>query len=107
MAPPLNLMDLKIFYAPARLATPAISLEDFAAELAISFRGKPQAGSLCSDSFQNVLKKDFEAIAAREGRSVAQVCDAFLKASSEIYMKKGPKFLQRFLSRQKKESSSE
>jgi hypothetical protein len=51
------------------------------------------------------LKKDLEAIADREGRSVAQVCDAFLKASSEIYMKKGPKFLQRFLSRQKKEDS--
>jgi hypothetical protein len=49
------------------------------------------------------LKKDLEAIAAREGRSVAQVCDAFLKAGSETYMKKGPKFLQRFLSRQKKE----
>lgn len=53
------------------------------------------------------LKKDLEAIAAQEGRSVAQVCDAFLKASSEIYMRKGPKFLQRFLSRQKKEKSSE
>ena len=53
------------------------------------------------------LKKDLEAIADREGRSVAQVCDAFLKASSEIYMKKGPKFLQRFLSRQRKEGSSE
>jgi hypothetical protein len=51
------------------------------------------------------LKRDLEAIAAREGRSVAQVCDAFLKASSEIYMKKGPKFLQRFLSRQKKDPS--
>jgi hypothetical protein len=51
------------------------------------------------------LKKNLEAIADREGRSVAQVCDAFLKASSEIYMKKGPKFLQRFLSRQKKEGS--
>ena len=51
------------------------------------------------------LKKNLEAIADREGRSVAQVCDAFLKASSEIYMKKGPKFLQRFLSRQKKEDS--
>jgi len=53
------------------------------------------------------LKKDLEAIADREGRSVAQVCDAFLKASSEIYMKKGPKFLQRYLSRQKKEGTSE
>lgn len=53
------------------------------------------------------LKKDLEAIAAREGRSVAQVCDAFLKAGSETYMKRGPKFLQRFISRQKKEGSSE
>jgi hypothetical protein len=51
------------------------------------------------------LKNDLEAIAAREGRSVAQICDAFLKAGSEIYLKKGPKFLQRFLSRQKKEPS--
>jgi hypothetical protein len=51
------------------------------------------------------LKKTLEAIAAREGRSVAQICDAFLKAGSEIYGRKGPKFLQRFLSRQKKEPS--
>jgi hypothetical protein len=51
------------------------------------------------------LKKDLEAIAAREGRSVAQVCDVFLKAGSEIYMKKGPKFLKRFLFRQEKNPS--
>ena len=51
----------------------------------------------------SALKKDLEAIAAREGRSVAQICDAFLKVGSEIYMKKGPKFFQRFLSLQKKE----
>jgi hypothetical protein len=49
------------------------------------------------------LKQDLEAIAAREGRSVAQICDVFLKVGSEIYLKKGPKFLQRFLSSQKKE----
>jgi hypothetical protein len=54
MAPSLNVMDLKSFYALARLATPAISIEDFAAELATSFRLKPQAGSACSDPFQNV-----------------------------------------------------
>ena len=52
------------------------------------------------------LKKDLEAIADREGRSVAQVCDAFLKFGSEIYMKKGPKFLQRFLTRQNKDRPS-
>ena len=52
---------------------------------------------------QSGLKKNLEVIAAREGRSVAQICEAFLKAGSEGYKKKGPKYLQRFLSRQKKE----
>jgi hypothetical protein len=41
LAPPLNVMDLKIVHLPAGLATPAISLQDFPAELAISFRVKP------------------------------------------------------------------
>ena len=36
-APPLDVMDLEIFHTPARLASPAISLQDFLAELAISF----------------------------------------------------------------------
>lgn len=36
-APPLNLMDLKILHVPARLTTPAISLQDFAAMLEIKF----------------------------------------------------------------------
>ncbi len=54
---------------------------------------------------QSGLKKILEVIAAREGRSVAQICEAFLKAGSEGYKKKGPKYLQRFLSRQKKEDS--
>jgi predicted HicB family RNase H-like nuclease len=43
------------------------------------------------------LKKEMEIIAAREGRSVAQVCEAFLKAGSENYKKKGSGYLQRFL----------
>jgi hypothetical protein len=43
------------------------------------------------------LKRDLEAIAAREGRSVAQVCEAFLKAGSETYRREGGKLLQRFL----------
>ena len=37
LAPRLNVMDLKIFHPPARLATPAVSLQNFAAKLAISF----------------------------------------------------------------------
>ena len=46
-APRLDVMDLKIFHSPARLATPAISPQNFTAKLAISFRIKPQAGPLC------------------------------------------------------------
>jgi hypothetical protein len=40
-APPLNVVNLKILHAPAQLATPSISLQDFTAELAISFRREP------------------------------------------------------------------
>ena len=36
-----NVMDLKIFHAPARLTTPAIPLQNFTAELTIGFRIKP------------------------------------------------------------------
>jgi len=43
------MMDLKIFHSSARLAAPAISCDHFAAKLAISFRIKPQAGSLLLD----------------------------------------------------------
>jgi hypothetical protein len=49
-----DVMNLKILHAPARLASPAISLQDFTAELAISFRIKPQPGPLCSDPLQSV-----------------------------------------------------
>jgi hypothetical protein len=53
------------------------------------------------------LKKELEAIAARECRSMAQICEAFLKAGSESYKKEGAKILQRFLTQQgKKEAAS-
>lgn len=51
------------------------------------------------------LKKDLEAIADREGRSVAQICDAFLKAGLEAYRKSGSKYVQRFISRQEQDRS--
>ncbi len=56
---------------------------------------------------QSELKKTLETIAAREGRSVAQICEAFLKGGSETYRKKGPQSLQRFLSRQKRDDLAE
>jgi hypothetical protein len=49
------------------------------------------------------VKSDLEEIASSEGRSVAQICEVFLRAGIESYGKKGSSFLQRFLSRQKKE----
>ena len=45
------------------------------------------------------LKREVETIAAREEQSVARICEAFLLAGSEVYKKRGTKFLQRFLGR--------
>src|SRR6267143_1884100 len=42
-APGLDVVNLKTLDAPARLATPAVSVQDFTAELAISFRIKDQS----------------------------------------------------------------
>jgi hypothetical protein len=53
-APRLNVMDLQILHAPAGLTAPVVSLQDFTAKLAISFRVKPQAGPLCTDPLQKV-----------------------------------------------------
>ena len=50
----LNVMDLKILHSPAPLATPAISFQNFPAELAIRFRIKPQAWPFRAYSLQNV-----------------------------------------------------
>lgn len=46
------------------------------------------------------LKKKLESIAAAEGRSVAQICDAFLRGGLSIYQKEGTKYVRRFLSRE-------
>jgi len=43
------------------------------------------------------LKRDVEAIATREGQSVARICEAFLMAGSDAYKKQGTKFLRRML----------
>jgi hypothetical protein len=45
------------------------------------------------------LKKDVEAVAAKESRSVAQICEAFLRAGLSAYKKDGTKYIHRFLSR--------
>jgi hypothetical protein len=50
------------------------------------------------------LKKELEGIAADEGRSMAQICEAFLRAGSDRYKKEGAKILQRFLARAKQKT---
>ena len=52
------------------------------------------------------LKKELEGVAAEEGRSVAQVCEAFLKAGLENYQKQGSKQLARFFSRRSPEPTN-
>lgn len=53
------------------------------------------------------LKKALQTIAAQEQRSVAQVCEIFLKAGSEGYKREGSKFLRRFLLKSKWDCSLE
>jgi predicted transcriptional regulator len=48
------------------------------------------------------LKKRLESVAASEGRSVAQICEAFLQAGLMRYEKEGTKYVQKFLARQEK-----
>jgi len=52
------------------------------------------------------LKKRMEAIAASEGRSMAQVCEAFLRAGSESYKNEGAKILQRFLAQRRQKQTA-
>jgi len=51
------------------------------------------------------LRSEIEGIAVREGRSVAQVCDAFLRAGVEAYRKQGSKFLQKYIARNRSQIS--
>jgi len=50
---------------------------------------------------QSELKKSLEAIAAKEARSVAQVCEAILEDGADAYRKDGPKYLNRLFSRRR------
>ncbi len=49
------------------------------------------------------LKTELEKVALSEGRSLAQVCEALLVGGLEIYKAQGTKYLQRLVSRRKKE----
>ena len=54
---------------------------------------------------QSELKRELEEIAASEGRSVGQVCEAFLKASCESYKKNGTALLKRFLAQRRQKQN--
>jgi Arc-like DNA binding dprotein len=51
------------------------------------------------------LKIQLKEIASSEGRSVAQICEAFLRAGTDTYKKKGNKVIKDFLTRSGKERS--
>jgi hypothetical protein len=53
------------------------------------------------------LKKKLQEVAKLEARSISQTCEILLRLGVESYETEGSKFLQRFLTRQKKEGSSE
>jgi len=51
------------------------------------------------------LKRELQAVARREGRTLSQICEMFVAGGLESYRKEGVKYLQRLLVHQKKESS--
>ncbi len=52
------------------------------------------------------MKRILSQIARKEERSLAQICEIFLRGGIASYRKEGPKYLKHFLSRQKKEDLS-
>lgn len=50
------------------------------------------------------LKKELESVAAAEGRSVAQICDALLQGGLIAYRKEGTRYFRRFLARRNDDS---
>ena len=51
------------------------------------------------------LKKKLQDVAKQEARSISQTCEMFLRLGVEGYEEEGSKFLQRFLTRHKKDPS--
>lgn len=49
------------------------------------------------------LKRSLLQIADKENRSLAQVCEMFLKGSVSLYAEEGSKYFQRLLARVKKD----
>ena len=58
-APRLNVMNLKIFHAPARLATPSVALQDFTADTGnvVAIASKRTAGHVLGANIRNRLSQ--------------------------------------------------
>jgi len=74
--------------------------------------GRIRLGMSAKDSRVNFrirseLKKRLESVAAAEGRSVAQICDAFLQAGLVAYDKAGTKYIRRFLARRQEQPTDD
>ena len=53
------------------------------------------------------LKRELQEVAKREARTLSQICEFFVARSLEAYKREGSKYLQRFLSRQRKEEATD
>jgi len=51
------------------------------------------------------LKRELQAVARREGRTLSQICEMFVAGGLESYRKEGVKYLQRLLVHHKRGSS--
>jgi hypothetical protein len=51
------------------------------------------------------LKKELQDMARHEGRTLSQICEILVAGGLEAYKKEGSKYVQRLLTRQKKEPS--
>jgi hypothetical protein len=51
------------------------------------------------------LKKELQAVAKREGRTLSQLCEILLAGGLEIYKKEGSKYIQRMVFHYRKEPS--
>jgi hypothetical protein len=71
-------------------------VEEFSYNLSIMKKNAPLAFRISGE-----LKKNLQLIADREARSISQICEILLTIGADAYEKEGPKYLHRFLERQK------
>ena len=52
------------------------------------------------------LKKSLEAIAAKEARSVAQICEMILQSAVKAYEKEGPRYFYKLISHRQNDGNN-